>query len=136
MRGFVVKTAAVTVVLDEQTRWRLSRTARSARAQARAVLRAKSVLAAMAGTPNAQIAADLHVSVDTVRKWRSRCAVGGLAALTDAKRSDRPRRHVREVRFQAVAIATSAPPGPESTWSHRRIAEQMSGTGISPSQVG
>ncbi|NYT95279.1 helix-turn-helix domain-containing protein [Salinispora sp. H7-4] len=43
-----------------------------------------------AGTPNAQIAADLHVSVDTVRRWRSRFAVGGLAALTDAKRSGRP----------------------------------------------
>ncbi|WP_232533913.1 helix-turn-helix domain-containing protein [Plantactinospora sp. KBS50] len=131
-----MKTAAVMVTLDEQTRQRLSRTARSGRAQARAVLRAKIVLAAAAGTPNAQIAAGLDVGVDTVRKWRSRFAVGGLAGLSDAKRSGRPRRHGPEVRVQAVAIATSAPPGPESTWSHRLIAEHMTGTGISPSQVG
>jgi transposase len=133
--GFVVNTA-VTVVVDEQTRRQLSRTAQSARAQARTVLRAKIVLAAADGTPNTRIAADLHIGIDTVRKWRSRFASCGLAGLSDAKRSGRPRRHGPEVRIQAVAIATSAPPEPESTWSHRRIAEQMTATGISPSQVG
>jgi transposase len=133
--SLVAKTA-VMIVMDQQTRRRLTRTARSARAQARAVLRARIVLAAADGLPNARIAADLHVGVDTVRKWRSRFAADGLAGLTDAKRSGRPRRHGPEVRLQAVAIATSAPPGPESTWSHRRIAEQMAGTAISVSQVG
>jgi transposase len=96
---------AVTVVMDEQTRRRLSRTARPARAQARAVLRAKIVLAAADETPNARIAADLHTGIDTVRKWRSRFAAYGLAGLTDARRSGRPRRHGPEVRVQAVAIA-------------------------------
>ena len=70
---------AVTVVVDEQTRQRLSRTARSARAEARAVLRAKIVLAAADGRPNARIATDLQVGVDMVRKWRARFAVAGLA---------------------------------------------------------
>jgi hypothetical protein len=86
-----VAVAAVEVVLDEQTRRRLSRTAASARARFRAVLRAKIVLAAADGTSNPRIAADLHIGVDTVRKWRRRFTATGLAGLSDAKRT-RPRR--------------------------------------------
>jgi transposase len=132
----LVAVTAVPVVLDEQTRLRLSRTTRSSRAQQRAVLRAKIVLAAADGTTNSQIAADLHVGVDMVRKWRRRFAASGLAGLIDAKRSGRPRRHGPDVRVQIVAVATSAPPLPESTWSHRRIAQQLTDTTISASQVG
>jgi transposase len=120
--SLVAKTA-VAIVVDQQTHRQLTRTARSARAQARAVLRARIVLAAADGLPNARIATDRQVGVDTVRKWRARFAALGPAGLTDAKRSGRPRRLGPEVRLQPVAIATSAPPGPESTWSHRRIAE-------------
>ncbi|MFI7548078.1 IS630 family transposase [Actinoplanes sp. NPDC049599] len=127
---------AVTVVLDEQIRRRLSSTARSARAPARDVLRAKIVLAAADGLSNTRIAAGLQVGVDTIRKWRGRFAAAGLAGLSDDKRSGRPRRHSAEVRVQVIAVATSAPPFPESTWSHRRIADRLAGTGISPSQVG
>jgi len=128
--------AAVTVVLDEQTRRRLSSTTRSARAAARDVLRAKIVLAAADELSNAQVAAHLQIGVDTVRKWRGRFAVAGLAGLSDSERSGRPRRHGADVRVQVIAVATSAPPLPESTWSHRRIAERLADTGISPSQVG
>jgi DNA-binding NarL/FixJ family response regulator len=62
-----VAVAAVTVVLDEQTRRRLSRTAHSARAPARDVLRAKIVLAAAGGLSNTQIATRPQIGVDTVR---------------------------------------------------------------------
>ncbi|MFB9187437.1 IS630 family transposase, partial [Dactylosporangium sucinum] len=128
--------AAVAVVLDEQARRQLQRTARSVRAEVRAVLRARIVLAAADGLPNTRIAMQLQVGVDTVRKWRGRFAAAGLAGLADAKRAGRPRRHGAGVRVQVVAAATSVPPGPESTWSHRRIAEHLADTGISPSQVG
>ncbi|MET0416420.1 MAG: IS630 family transposase [Actinoplanes sp.] len=127
---------AVTVVLDEQTHQRLSRTARSARAPARDVLRAKIVLSAADGQSNVQIAARLQISVDTVRKWRGRFAAAGPAGLSDNERSGRPRRHGADVRVQVIAVATSAPPLPESTWSHRRIAEHLADTGISTSHVG
>jgi transposase len=127
-----VAVAAVEVVLEEQTRRRLSRTAASTRAQFRAALRAKIVLAAADGTPNTRIAADLHIGVDIVRKWRRRFTATGLTGLSDAKRSGRPRLHGSEVRVQVIAVATSAPPAPESTWSHRRIAEQMTDTTIMP----
>jgi len=42
------------------------------------------VLAAARGRASARIAADLHVSVDTVRKWRSRFAARGLGGLNGA----------------------------------------------------
>jgi transposase len=131
-----VVATAVPVVLDEQTRVDLRRIVRSVTSQVRQVLRAKIVLAAAGGTSNTQIAADLHVRPDTVRKWRGRFAVAGLAGLADAKRSGRPRRYGAEQRVRVVAVATSAPPYPESTWSHRRIAQHLPELGISASQVG
>ncbi|WP_330457699.1 IS630 family transposase [Streptomyces sp. NBC_00820] len=108
-------------------------------AQVRQVLRAKIVLAAADGLTNAAIARELKISVNTVRKWRGRFAADGVAALADAQRSGRPRLYGPQVRVAVVAAATSAPPYPESTWSHRRIAAQVAGTAfaeISPSQVG
>ncbi|MGW7210653.1 helix-turn-helix domain-containing protein, partial [Streptomyces sp. NPDC054837] len=108
-------------------------------AQVRQVLRARIVLAAADGLANAAIARELKVGVNTVRKWRGRFAAGGLAALADAKRSGRPCVYGPQVRVAVVAVGTSAPPHPESTWWHRKIAAQVAGTvyaAISPSQVG
>jgi transposase len=79
------------------------------------------------------------VSVNTVRKWRGRFATTGLQGLKDAARSGRPRLYGPEVRVAIVAAATSTPPYPDSTWSHRTIAEHVAGTvsaAISSSQVG
>ncbi|MEU9377941.1 hypothetical protein AB0D94_29860 [Streptomyces sp. NPDC048255] len=59
---------AVVVELDERVRERLIRTAVSLKAQVRAVLRARIVLAAAEGLSNGAIAPDLAVSVNTVRK--------------------------------------------------------------------
>ena len=55
-------------------------------------LRAQIVLAAARGRDNARIAADLRITVDTVRKWRGRFAARGLGGLADLPRSGRPRR--------------------------------------------
>ena len=102
----------------------------------RAVLRAEIVLLAARGVPNAQIAAACGTSVNTVRKWRGRFAEHGLPALADARRSGRPRIYGPAARVEVVATATSMPPYPESTWSHRRIAGRLAALGISSSQVG
>ncbi|MFE6868661.1 helix-turn-helix domain-containing protein [Kitasatospora sp. NPDC057692] len=130
-----------TVVVDlaESVRARLHRLAASVAAQVRQTLRAKIVLAAADGLANAAIARELKISVNTVRKWRGRFASGGLAAMADAKRSGRPRIYGPQVRVAVVAAATSTPPHPESTWSHRGIAAQVADTvfaPISPSRVG
>ncbi|MFJ8313629.1 MULTISPECIES: IS630 family transposase [unclassified Streptomyces] len=111
----------------------------SAKSEVRAVLRARIVLAAANGFANGAIARELEISVNTVRKWRGRFAALGLDGLRDAERSGRPKAYGPEVRVAIVATATSAPPHPEEPWSHRAIAQQVSGTCLAPvsaSQVG
>lgn len=136
MAGTLVAVTAVPVVLDEPTRAQLRRIVRAGASQVRAVLRAQIVLAAADGACNTHIAVDLRIRQDTVRKWRGRFAVAGLAGLADAKRSGRPRRYGAEQRVQVVAVATCAAPYPEATWSHRRIAARLADLAISASQVG
>ncbi|MFI9163385.1 IS630 family transposase [Kitasatospora aureofaciens] len=139
MRGGLRAGTAVAVVLDGKVRERLVRTVASVKSEVRAVLRARIVLAAADGLANGAIARELDVSVNTVRKWRGRFAARGLGGLRDAERSSRPRSYGPEVRVAIVATATSAPPHPESTWSHRAIAKRVAGTCFAPvsaSQVG
>ncbi|AUG75759.1 IS630 family transposase [Kitasatospora sp. MMS16-BH015] len=127
------------MVLEAKARERLVRTVASAKSEVRVVLRARIVLAAADGLANGAIARELDVSVNTVRKWRGRFAALGLGGLRDAERSGRPRSYGPEVRVAIVATATSAPPYPESTWSHRAIARRVAGTCFAPvsaSQVG
>lgn len=130
------RAAAVHIVLDQGTRTRLERTAGSQRGQIRDVLRARIVVQAADGSSNAQIARSLATSVNTARKWRARFHEHGLAGLDDAKRPGRPKVYGPEIRVELVATATSTPPYPESTWSHRRIAGALAAAGISCSQVG
>ena len=65
---------AVPVMLSAGERKVLKKRARGAKTACRDWLRAQIVLAAARGRASARIAADLHVSVDTVRKWRGRFA--------------------------------------------------------------
>ena len=125
---------ASSVVLDDGEHARLSTQARSRTASHHQVLRARIVLAVADGTANAVIARRLSISQDTVRTWRDRLAAQGLAGLADRPRpgppttlrpgrasTDRGHRH-------------RATPEADSAWTHRLIAEHL--TGISGSQVG
>ncbi|MFE2964532.1 hypothetical protein ACFXKC_12845 [Streptomyces sp. NPDC059340] len=53
---------------------------------------------------------------------RGRTGSGTLTAR------DAPRPTAPQVRVAIVAAATSAPPHPEASWSHRTIATQVAGT--------
>ncbi|MYS24840.1 Transposase [Streptomyces sp. DvalAA-14] len=131
--------AAVAVTLEEAARRRLEQLVASAKAQVREVLRARIVLAAADGLANAEIAREQDLAVNTVRKWRGRFAKHGAQGLKDAKRSGRPKIYDDRVRVAIVAAATSAPPHPQATWTHRAIAERVADTvfaAVSPSQVG
>ncbi|MEV4249963.1 helix-turn-helix domain-containing protein [Streptosporangium canum] len=50
--------------------------------------RARIVLACTGGAPNARVAAELGVSADTVRKWRSRFVSGTRSSPCAAVRSN------------------------------------------------
>ena len=120
----------------------LKKRARGAKTAYRDWLRAQIVLAAARGRASAAIAADLHVSVDTVRKWRGRFAARGLDGLTDLPRCGRPRRITALERAAVVALACQLPAAtgvPLARWSGPELAAEITKAGlasqISPSSV-
>jgi transposase len=101
--------------------------------QARMLLRARIVLAAADGASNAQIARDLRVCQDTVRKWRRRYSGQRLAGLADAPRSGRRPRFSAVQRAQVVALACELPASrgmPLSRWSSFELACEAIEAGI------
>jgi len=133
---------AVPVVLSAGERKVLKKRAREAKTAYRDWLRAQIVLAAAHGRASARIAVDLHVSVDTVRKWRGRFAARGLDGLKDLPRSGRPRRITAAERAAICALACQLPATtgvPLARWSGPELATELTKAGlarpISPSSV-
>ncbi len=133
---------AVPVMLSTGERKVLNKRAHGAKTACRDRLRAQIVLAAARGRASARIAADLHVSVDTVRKWRDRFAARGLDGLKDLPRSGRPRRITALERATVVALACQLPATtgvPLSRWTAPELAAELAAQGlvspISPSSV-
>ncbi|MEU3660970.1 IS630 family transposase [Streptomyces sp. NPDC032940] len=97
------------------------------------VLRARIVLACAEGRPNAQVAQELGISRETVRKWRSRFAADRLEGLVDAPRSGAPRK-ITDEQVESLVAKTldQAPPSGDSHWSTRSMAQAA---GMSQSAV-
>jgi transposase len=133
---------AVPVTLTAAERKTLKKRARGAKTAYRDWLRAQIVLAAAHGRASAAIAADLHVSADTVRKWRGRFFARGLAGLKDLPRSGRPRRISALERAAICALACQLPAAtgvPLARWSGPELAAEITKAGLasplSPSSV-
>jgi transposase len=133
---------AVPVTLSAGERRTLKKRARGVKTAYRDWLRAQIVLAAARGRASARIAADLGVSVDTVRKWRGRFAARGLDGLKDLPRSGRPRRISALDRAAVCALACQLPATtgvPLSRWTAPELAGELVAQGlvsvISPSSV-
>jgi transposase len=97
------------------------------------VLRARIVLAAADGQVNAAIAARLAISVDTVRRWRTRFAADGVSGLNDRARSGRPRTFadVAAAEVKAMACALPAETGvPLARWSATELAAEAVTRGL------
>lgn len=109
--------------------WLRKRTASQALA-----LRSRIVLACAEGRPNAQVADDLGISRETVRKWRSRFAADRLEGLVDRPRSGAPRR-ISDEQVEAMVARTlgQTPPSGDSHWWTRSMAkaEGMSQSAVS-----
>src|SRR5215831_19293252 len=133
---------AVAVMLSAGERKRLKMRAHGVKTAYRDWLRAQIVLAAARGRASARIAADLHVSVDTVRKWRGRFAARGLDGLKDLPRPGRPRRISALERAAVCALACQLPAAtgvPLSRWTAPELAAELRAQGlaspISPSSL-
>ena len=130
------------IELSERERQELDALTRRHTTPQQLALRARIVLAAAAGANNAQIARDLDVSLDTVRRWRERWLVLQPASseelpipdrLTDAPRPGKPVRITAEQVCQIVALACEPPADsqrPISQWTGREIADEIKHRGI------
>lgn len=125
-----MRVAAALAVSDED-RHTLTGWTRSSAIEAGLAQRARIVLLAADGVPNAEIAHRVGVSRPTVRQWRDRYAKAGLPGLDDAARSGRP----AEIDPLEVVIATLSPPPRRlgvTHWSTRLLAAEL---GISNATV-
>src|SRR5215469_8999960 len=81
---------APALILRDGDRERLADLARLPSVPSGLAKRARMVLLAADGVPNAEIARKVGVSRPTVIGWRDRYAAGGIKALGDEPRSGRP----------------------------------------------
>ena len=132
-------TSPVLIILTDRDRAELEALARARKAPLRTVQRAWIVLAAADGQPNAQIARDLGLHVDTVRTWRARFAAKGMKGLTDLPRSGRPPVFAATVVAEVKALACSLPAEhgqPLSRWSCKELADEAVRRGVTDSVSG
>jgi transposase len=111
----------------------LKRAAWSQAAPYRQVVRARIVLDAAAGLPNALIARRVGVTPNTVRKWRKRFCTHGYAGLRDRPRPGRPRVFAAAVVAEVKAIACELPATrnvPISRWSLAELREEVIANGL------
>jgi transposase len=121
------------LVLDEAQRELLESIARSRTSQHRLVQRARVLLAAAEGMPNAQISAVVGVSRPTVLAWRAEFAERGLwrfgqVASGRGRKPSIPQETVDEV----VELTLHHRPEGATHWSVRSMARRV---GISPATV-
>src|SRR5256885_11670996 len=129
---------AVPVVLSAGERAALKKRVRGAKTAHRDRLRALIVLAGARGREHAWIAADLQITVDTVRKWRRRFAVRGLGGLADLPRPGRPRRIGELDRAAVVALACELPAAtgvPLAHWTGPELAAELTARNLVSSPV-
>ena len=110
----------------------LKKRARGGKSACRDWQRAQIVLPAARGRASTRIAADLHVTVDTVRKWRARFAARGLDGLADPPRSGRPRRISALERAAIFALACQLPAAtgvPLSRWTGPELVTELTSRG-------
>ena len=118
---------APALILRNGDREKLAELARLPSVPSGLAKRARIVLLAADGVPNAQIARTAGVSRPTVIGWRDRYETGGIAALEDEPRSGRP----AEISEADVVVATLANEGrpPErlgiTHWSARFLAAEL-----------
>jgi transposase len=121
------------LTIGNHQREELERLARRSRTNRSLALRAKIVLRCASGMVNKDVGAQLHVSAQTVGKWRQRFVEGGVAALYDEPRPGAARK-ISDKDVEEILVKTlETKPKGRTHWSTRKMAEAA---GISHSSVG
>ena len=118
---------APALVLQDGDRERLADLARLPSVPSGLAKRARMVLLAADGMPNAQIARIVGVSRPTVIGWRDRYSRGGIRALEDEPRPGRPPR-IDEVDVVVTTLADGGRPPQRlgiTHWSARPLAAEL-----------
>jgi transposase len=128
-----MRPATPPLVITNSQREVLEKLARSRTAAHREVQRARVLLMAADGEPNAKIAATVAVSPTTVKNWRERFACDGLKGLGGVRRGRGRKPRISQEKVAAIVHATlhDKPPG-ETHWSCRTMAKAQ---GVSPATV-
>src|SRR5258707_12319415 len=133
---------ATKVVLSEKEQEALVQITNRYRREQEQQQRACIIWRGAQGDPNAQIARELQINVDTVRLWRDRwVGLQGIdldtlslaERLQDAPRPGTPPKFTAQQRCQMAALACEAPmkaERPISQWTGREIAEELMARGI------
>jgi transposase len=124
---------ACAVRVTSSVRRLLIRRSRGQKTAWRDRVRARIVLLAAREWPNARIAAEVGVAVDTVRTWRGRFAAEGLAGLMDRPRSGRPSRFTAIQMAQVKSLACQPPArvgAPLARWSCPELAREAVTQGV------
>jgi putative transposase len=131
-----------TVELSDAERQGLEKLIKAHNTEQGLVPRARIILAASQGLNNAQIARQLHITVDTARQWRDRWLELQPIPLTELKieerlhdlpRSGKPSAITADQMCQIEALACEKPEQSErpiSQWSGREIADEIMKRGI------
>lgn len=86
------------------------------------VKRARVILALADGQSYATIGARFGVTDAFIARWKQRVVAGGIAALGDRPRSDRPDRLDPRIEAKILARTPTPPPAPLTHWTTRRMA--------------
>ena len=120
------------IVVSEEDRETLVRFSRRAKTSQALALRSRLVLQCADGATNQQVARALHVTPQTVGKWRARYIAGGVEGLLDEPRPGAPRT-VTDEQIEGVVVRTlESKPTDATHWSTRDLAKRV---GLSQSTV-
>lgn len=86
--------------------------------------RASIILKCLSGLKNAEVAEICNVRPGTVAKWRNRFATHGLAGLSDAARSGKPKIYV-DLRERLLKTLESSAPAGQAHWDGASLAKVL-----------
>lgn len=113
------------ITLTDDERAKLDAWTHRPTTQQRLAIRARIVLAAADGQSNTAIAADLRITLPTVRKWRGRFAASRLDGLTDEPRPGAARTITDAHVERALAHTLETKPKDATHWSTRTLAREL-----------